>query len=136
MLNAFVQADIDVLVPFGGGCPFDLAIVWPATDAVIRLQVKSGRLRNGCVEFNTHSTDHGRGPLDYHGRADMFAVQVPELTDIYVVPVIDCGRLIGILRLEEPRNNQRKGVRYAADYTLQTWLNTLWEGAPAGQLPD
>jgi hypothetical protein len=127
VLNAFVQADIDVLLPFGGGCPFDLGVLLPPAWELVRVQVKSGRVRNGCVEFNAHSTDHGRGRLGYEGRADVFAVQVPGLPDIYIVTVADCNTTKGTLRLEATRNNQQKGVRFARDYTLEAWVNSMWE---------
>ena len=63
-------------------------------------------------------------------------VQAPGLEHVYIVPVDECGSTQLVLRLAETRNGQRKRVRYAADYTLQAWLNTLWEGAPRAQLPD
>jgi hypothetical protein len=119
VLNAFVQADVDVLLPFGGGCPFDLAVVWPGTGDVVKVQVKSGSVRNGCIFFNAHSTDHGRGHLGYRGRADVFAVQAPGLEHVHIVPVDECGSTQLVLRLAETRNGQRKRVRYAADYPLQ-----------------
>jgi hypothetical protein len=54
------------------------------------VQVKSGRVRNGCVEFNTCSTDHGRGRQHDVGRADIIAVHVASTDIVDVVPVEDC----------------------------------------------
>jgi hypothetical protein len=120
VLKALVGAGIQALVPFGGGFPFDLGA---ATDAgeLVRLQVKSGRVVNGCVEFNCHSTDHGRGQLDYRGRADLIAVYVETLDRVFVVPVDDCPSSKGYLRLAAARNNQRRRVRYADDYAFESW---------------
>jgi hypothetical protein len=124
VLHAFVAAGIHVLVPFGDGLHFDLAAV--ITDhRILRVQVKSGRVRKGCVEFNTCSTDHGRGHQHYRGRADIIAVHVASTDLVYIVPVDDCPSFRGYLRLDAPRNNQRLRVRLARDYTLEAWVQGL-----------
>ena len=130
MLSALASAGLHVLVPFGGGLPFDLAAVLP-DGSLTRVQVKSGRVRKGCVEFNSCSTDHGQGRLSYRGRADLFAVYVASISRIFIVPVPDCPSYRGYLRLEAPRNNQRRGVRLAEDYTLESWAASIRESARA-----
>jgi len=49
VLNGFVQAGVEVMLPFGGGFPFDLGVLSPIDGTMLRVQVKSGRIRNGCV---------------------------------------------------------------------------------------
>jgi hypothetical protein len=127
VLHALNSAGIKVLLPFGGGCPFDLAAILPPDDEIARIQVKSGRVRKGCVTFNACSTDHGQGRLSYRGLADFIAVDVPELARLFMVPVDDCPSFTGLLRLEPPRNNQRVGVRFADNYDLADWLESLAE---------
>ncbi len=73
LLNALVSVDFGVYIPFGGGHPFDLIAVLP-DDRLVRVQVKSGRLHNQSIEFNSASTDHGHGRQHYRDRADMFGV--------------------------------------------------------------
>jgi hypothetical protein len=123
VLQAFAGAGISVLIPFGGGLPFDLGAVMPG-GAVLRVQVKCGRVRNCGVMFNTAGTDHGRGRLDYRGRADVLAVYVASISRVFVVPVDDCPTYTGFLRLDPPRNNQRRGVRFADDYAFERWLES------------
>ena len=123
VLQAFAAAGVGVLIPFGNGLSFDLGAVMPG-GAILRVQVKCGRVRNGCVEFNAASTDHGRGRLDYRGRADVLAVHVAAISRVFVVPVDDCPVYTGFLRLDAPRNNQRRGVRFAEDYALERWLES------------
>jgi PD-(D/E)XK endonuclease len=132
VLNALTRAGIGVLIPFGGGSSFDLAAVLPPNGEIARIQVKSGRVRKRCVTFNACSTDHGQGRLSYRGLADFIAVDVPELGRLFMVPVDDCPSFTGLLRLDTPRNNQRVGVRFADDYDLAGWLQSLVEtGEPA-----
>jgi hypothetical protein len=125
VLHRLIAAGIPVLVPFGGGLSFDLGAVVPPDGEILRIQVKSGRVRNGCVAFNTWGTDHGKGRLSYQGRADILAVHAPELSDILMVPVEDCIPFRGRFRIDPTRNNQRSGVRFAADYLLEKWIARL-----------
>ena len=94
VLHALARAGLPALLPFGNGLPFDLAAVLP-NGRIVRIQVKAGRVRHGCVEFNSASTDHGAGQRDYRGRADFIAVSVPALED--------CPISRGYLRLEPQR---------------------------------
>jgi hypothetical protein len=123
VLRALVDAGVGVLLPFGSGLPFDLGAVMPG-GAILRVQVKCGRVRKGCVEFKASSTDHGRGQRHYRGRADVLGVYVASLSRVFMVPVDDCPVYTGILRLDAPRNNQRRGVRFAEDYALERWLES------------
>ena len=125
VLHRLVSAGIHVFLPFGGGLPFDLGAVLPPEGRLARIQVKSGRIRSGCIEFNTWSTDHGQGRGSYLGRADLIAVQVPEWADILMVPVEECIPFRRRFRIDPPRNNQRTGVRFADDYKFDHWLRTI-----------
>lgn len=121
MLHAFVEAGLLVHLPFGGSGPYDLVVDVPG-GALVRVQIKAGRVRNGCVVFNSCSTDHGRGRRDYVGRADVFAVQAPTRDGIYVLDVALATTRATTLRLNPTRNAQRRRVRLAADHTLGRWL--------------
>ena len=83
VLAAFTAVGLGVLIPFGGGLPFDLAVVL-ADERLLRVQAQ-----------------------------------------VFVVPVEECARFKGYLRLEPTANNQRLGVRFAADHTLERWLDAL-----------
>jgi len=121
VLHALAAAGLNVLLPFGSGLSFDLAAVTP-DGQIVRLQVKSGRVRDGCVEFKSSSTDHGNGQRDYRGRADVIAVYAPSLARVFMVPVDDCPSYTGYLRLDPPRNNQRRRVRLAERYSFEAWI--------------
>ncbi len=128
VLAALVRTGITALVPFGQGLAFDLAAVVPPDGAMIRIQVKAGRLRKGCVEFNTCSTDHGSGRRLYTGRAEVIAVRVTDPERLFMVPVEMCPTSKGYLRLDQPRNNQRRRIRLAADYEFESWVRALGPG--------
>lgn len=121
VLHALTAAGLVVLTPFGRFGPYDL-VVETAPGTFVRVQVKSGRIRNGCVEFNCCGTDHGRGVGSYAGRADVFAVHVHATGEQFVVPVAQARATRMYLRLTPPANNQVRGVRFARDHRLQDWV--------------
>jgi hypothetical protein len=120
VLNAFVKRGFDVLVPFGDGQPFDL-VVHLEDDRFLRVQCKTGWSGRGTVLFNSLSTDHGNGPRSYRGLADVFGVHYPSRDVVYLVPVALLTGSEGRLRLEPPRNNQRRRIRFAVDYEIDPW---------------
>ena len=130
VLAALVATDLEVLLPFGSGHSYDLAVALP-DERILRVQVKSSRIRNGCVEFNSSSTDHGRGQQSYVGRADLMAVHSAELGQVFVLPVAGCARFRSYLRLGPTANNQQQqGVRFATDHTLERWLESVGVDVP------
>jgi hypothetical protein len=119
VLRTLVELDFAVLVPFGDGHPYDL-VVHLAGGCFARVQCKTGRVKKGCVVFNSNSTDHGRGRGTYVGLADIFGVYCPMTDSVYIVPVSDVPTCSPHLRLEPTRNNQQSGIRYAADYDAES----------------
>lgn len=123
ILHALAAANLVVCLPFGRFGPYDLVV--ELTSGFVRVQVKSGRLRGGCVEFNCAGTDHGRGVGSYVGRADVFAVHVHATGEQFVVPVAEALRTKMVLRREPTANNQRARIRFAADYRLEDWISRV-----------
>jgi PD-(D/E)XK endonuclease len=129
VLHRLILAGIGVLVPFGGGSPFDLGGVVPPDGDVLRIQVKSGRIRGDCVAFNSCTTDHGAGRQTHEGRTDVIAVYFRDSDGVFMVPVAECPAYVGLLRLRPTKNNQQRGIRFAADYSFDEWVRRLppWE---------
>lgn len=117
VLAALLRAEEVVLLPFGDSQRYDFVL--DRRGVFWRLQVKTGRLRQGAVRFATASsgstTDH-RTRQTYKGAADFFAVYCPETDKVYLVPVEECGGCEHALRIEPARNGQRRGTRLAAEY--------------------
>ena len=82
---------------------------------------KTGRLRNGCVEFNTSSVQVNtkRAVIrDYKGEVELFMVHCPETGGTYAIPIDEATRSHGTLRIDPTANGQDKYVRWARDYEL------------------
>jgi hypothetical protein len=135
VLNAFVAADYPVLVPFGGGHAYDLGVDLDRS-GFLRIQCKTGRPSGDCVVFNSRTTDHGYGRRTYDGLADIFGVHFPPTGAVYLVPVSEVPGFVPRLRLRPTQNNQKQGIRFAADYEFEKWsLARLAEVARSGQAP-
>jgi hypothetical protein len=131
VLQAFVTLGFPVLLPFGASLPFDLA-VQTRDGAFVRVQCKTGRRRDGCVVFNSCSTDHGSGRRDYRDRADVFGVWCQATSEVYVLPVELAATRATRLRLTRPANGRRRGVRWAADHLIDRWAASAAARAPRG----
>ncbi len=120
VLAALVDRGFHVLVPFGEGQPYDLA-VHLGEGEFLRVQCKTAWPRQGCIIFNCRTTDHGRGPQSYVGLADIFGVYFPPSRAVYLVPIDAVAQFEGRLRLEPALNNQRRRIRRAADFEIDRW---------------
>lgn len=124
VLDALVQRGFRVLVPFGDGHPYDI-VIHLGDERFSRVQCKNARERSGCLQFNSRSTDHGQGAGTYRGLADLFGVYLPGRQAVFIVPVLDVPESVAYLRLEPAKNNQRAGVRWAADYNIDAWAERI-----------
>ena len=131
VLNRLVQLGFEVLLPWAYHLGYDLAYYvveeyrsfgfFVHQEAhLVRIQVKTGRItKDGtCVEFNTVSVSAGkRGNLKkgYAGKAEYFAVYVPETGRIYMVSVNEAPKTTDItLRFKNAgviRSNGRQSWR-------------------------
>jgi hypothetical protein len=122
IIFAFRLQGWSVLVPLGENTRYDLVVDRGAQ--LRRVQCKTGRLREGAVVFNACSSyAHHPNPKvvrrDYLGQVDEFAVFCPETQAVYSIPIEDMPvRRLARLRVELPRNNQTKGIRFAAPYEI------------------
>ena len=126
VLARLLEAYPLVLIPFGENQRYDLLI--DDNGDFIRVQCKTGRLRNGAVRFNTcsftyhHPANQGSRPYQHHyrGAADLFGVYCRDTGGVYLVPVEEVGVRHGSLRVTSPRNSQSKKVRWAKDFELRS----------------
>ena len=61
----------------------------------------------------------GRSPTT--GWPTSSGVYFPAQQSVYLVPIDGVARLEGRLRIQPTRNNQKRGVRYAAEFEIGRW---------------
>src|SRR5688500_14141768 len=112
----FIEKGYVVLVPQNSGLRYDIVV---ERDGIFqRVQIKTGHLHNGAVVFNAASQDPNdrNKNIDYRGDIDAFAVCCHELRTCYLLRVDDTPAMLCHLRITPTKNNQRNGIRWAADY--------------------
>ena len=121
LIHALYTAGYGVFIPFiGENHRFDL--IADDGDRLAKIQVKTGRLRDGAVRFNCYSSHaHRGGPScrNYLGEVDFFGVYCPQVGDAYLVPIADLASFHGSLRVDATRNGQGKRIRWAEDYRIR-----------------
>ena len=121
VITRLLQCGYSVLVPIGQMHRYDL-LIEDADGKFWRIQVKTGWVveEEGVILFATASSQNytvkAKGWRSYKGQIDYFCVYVEHLDRVYMVPVDGLGASKGTLRLSPARNNQTKGIRWAADY--------------------
>ena len=121
----FVRRGLTVLEPFGDNERYDLVI--EEAGEFFRVQVKTGRLEDGRVQFETRSTGtltRRRKKEGYDGVIEIFAVYSPDVDETFVVPISDAPRTSMGLRVEPARKPSRR-INWAEDYTLENWLKRV-----------
>jgi PD-(D/E)XK endonuclease len=127
-----------IAIPFGEDNDFDLILIRDGN--LERVQVKYTR-SNGkfvLVRTRSHSLTNGRVRQTNYYTADTvnwIAVYDKSTDRCYYVPAseLGSGRSEFRLRLTEPLNNQRIGIRYASDYLDPETRSPIME--PAGLEP-
>lgn len=108
-LARFMSLGWKVLMPFGDNERYDLVI--DRGNGFETVQVKTGRVRKGCVIFNASSTvghtgSHYSPDKSYQNEVDLFCVYCPELDSLYLLPVDAVGAYKGHLRIDPPKSAQ------------------------------
>lgn len=119
ILSALIRRGYSVLVPFGVNQRYDLVL--DCDDRLLRAQCKTGRFRDGVVQFSAQSIQSNTRRTrsrSYTGEVDLFIVYCPDNDRVYVIPVEDVPSSCMYLRIDPPRNQQCKRVRWAKDYEL------------------
>ena len=115
VLASLLKGGKVVLQLFGDNQRYDLVV--DEAGKFVRIQVKTGRIKNGAVTFQPGSRAGGKGKrLGYAGQADIFAVYCPDNDSVYLVPVEDVGMNLASLRISPPKDGRTKTIRWAKDY--------------------
>jgi hypothetical protein len=120
ILAAFVERGFEVLMPWGTNHRYDMVLDFG--DRFLRVQCKTGRLKNGAVEFSAHSVRSNTKQVlrrRYDGEIEYFAVYCPANRSVYVVPCDEATPRQFTLRIVPTSNGQEARVRWAADYEIE-----------------
>lgn len=123
VMFALQRHGITICEPRGDKERYDLVIHVPSPTHshgfFFTVQCKTGRLRNGYIEFHCYSIgSRSNIKKGYHGQVHFFGVYCPELNTTYMIPVERCGGTTKTLRIEPPKNNQVSGIDWAKDYEI------------------
>jgi hypothetical protein len=119
ILSVLIRRGYSVLVPFGVNQRYDLVL--DCDGRLLRAQCKTGRLRDGVVQFSSQSVQsntRGTKTRSYTGQVDLFIVFCTDNERVYVIPADEVPSCEMYLRIDPPRNRQGKRVRWAKDYEL------------------
>jgi PD-(D/E)XK endonuclease len=121
VIAALVRGGYLVSIPFGENHRYDVI----ADDGMklLRIQVKTGRLRGGAINFMCSSSHQHRrsGPTasrPYFGQVEYLAVFCPQNGKVYLVPESEMVATKGHLRVAPCLNRQARKIRWAAEYEL------------------
>lgn len=116
VLAGLLQANMKVLTPFGDGLHYDLLI--DDNGKYMRVQCKTGRLRNGAVLFNNYTVKRDGTIKKYGDTVDAYGVYCPDTKKVYLVPAEKCSGNITHLRETPAKNGQKKAIRSADCYVI------------------
>jgi hypothetical protein len=107
-----------IFVPLTEHCPFDLVAYKDGEFRRVQVKYRSlDQFGKVDVKFSTCWTDRNGThtlPID-KSEVDIYCVYCPEADECYYLRPDDFGSNVS-LRVEMPKNGQRKGVNFAADY--------------------
>ena len=146
ILNRLVQLGFEVLLPWADHLGYDLAYYVTEEhrsfgffvhreNHLVRVQCKTGRVTKdgSCFAFNTVSISAGkRGNLKkgYLGKAEYFAVCLPENGKIYMIAVNEApGRTDMILRFKSAgviRSNGRQNWKVSYEEAIASGVKYNW----------
>ena len=122
VLAGLKRRGIPTSLPFGDNERYD-AIAEGADGELYRLQIKTGRLSHGSVNFDavsSHTNSQGHVYERYGDEIDFFAVYCYELDRIYLIPqrIVDTSKRLRVDPPEEPDPRITPAPEYRFD---QVW---------------
>lgn len=119
--TALMRAGRRVLRPMSTGLRYDLAID-NGDGTITRVQCKTGILKGGAIIFRVANADARRpNGVPYVGQIEAFGVFCPQIGRAYLVPMkeVRARASTARLRLEPPRNGQKRLISNAAQFELR-----------------
>lgn len=126
-LLEFTKYGIPVFFPFGQNTPIDLIIL--INHEFKKVQVKTTeKIIDGKIEFElcrTNGFTFKKTPYSKDD-TDYFFLHCLENNSSYIIPFEEVSEIKNVtLRVDKPKNNQSKGIRYAKDYILHKKIKNI-----------
>lgn len=120
-ISRCLEKNIPVYVPVSDNEKADLIIL--LNNIPKKIQVKSAITdKNGKIEFNIKSSTSAiynrKSQVHYYTEEEVDYYMLCNIArkEIYLVPFSQSNKAIITLRYDEPKNNQRKNVKFAKDF--------------------
>jgi hypothetical protein len=130
VLAELKRREIPVSVPFGDNERYDL--VAESNETLHRLQIKTGRLSEGCIRFHgksSHTNSNGNVYKPYEGDTDFFTVYCQDVEQLYLIGEQEFDTAM-CLRVAEPDVDQ-PSINWAEDYEFdERWPRETSEDPP------
>lgn len=110
------RRSIPVSLPFGDNDRYDLVLETPE-GGLLRMQVKTGWLSDGKIEFHArsqHTNSQGNVYKSYDGDINYFVVFSHDLETLYLIREDEFGGSIS-LRVDEPKIENRR-INWASEF--------------------
>jgi len=121
ILSRLLRLGRAVSKPIGDNQRYDF-VIDEGDGSFNRVQCKTGRILDGAVRFPTCSTRSSGAKagkhFNYKGQIDAFAIYCPDNDKCYMIGVDEVGTREGSLRLEDTKNGQAVGVRWAGLFEI------------------
>lgn len=139
VLSELIRLRFRVLIPFEDGLPYDMALDL-GDQRLVRIQIKTARLRSGVVIFSTSSVTNrvgGHVKINYKGKIEVFVAYCEELGRFFAMDVTEAGVYEARLRVLEPKttNQWTQKIKWADSYVLSASSFTKWRANRARREP-
>ena len=108
-------------LPFDDASRYDM--IADIDGDLLRVQVKTASIKNGCVHFATcsSSTQRGGKKKSYAGQVEIIAAFSSVTGKVYWVPISEASESEMNLRISKPKK-QTAQIKWAQDYEIQNRL--------------
>jgi len=120
VISKFLELGYTVATVIGDNSPYDIIV--DKQDILYRVQIKTGRLRNGCVVFNTQSCRINMNKVyitNYINKIDIFVVWCRDIDAYFSIPVECAAKSSMCIRVFEPKNGRYIGINNYEDFILK-----------------
>lgn len=119
-----IEKGCSISFPYGENDRYDLIADY--NGILYKIQIKTGKYEKekGSIYASAQSIKPHRNEVEtinsrksYFGQVDFIGIYCPQLDKCYMVPIEDKKSGI-ILRVDNPKNNQQKGIILAEQYEI------------------